>query len=103
MRQILNAAKDGHEQARLALDIYTHRARQAIGALTVTMGGVDALVFTAGVGENATGVRQAICTGLPCLSLELDVQANAECRQDADVAAATSPGRIFVIATCEPF
>lgn len=101
MRQILKAAKDGHEQARLALGIYTHRVRQAIGALAVTMGGVDALVFTAGVGENAAEVRQAICTGLPCLGLELDTHANAACRPDADIASAHSQGRIFVIATRE--
>jgi acetate kinase len=101
MRQILKAAKEGHEQARLALGIYTHRVRQAIGALAVTMGGVDALVFTAGVGENAAEVRQAICAGLQCLGLELDAHANTTCRPDADIASAHSQGRIFVIATRE--
>jgi len=101
MREILKAAKDGHEQARLALGIYTHRIRQAIGALTVTMGGVDALVFTAGIGENAAEVRQTVCAGLQCLGLELDVHANNACRPDTDVASAQSQGRIFVIATRE--
>ena len=101
MRQILKVAQDGHEKARLALAIYTHRVRQAIGALAVTMGGVDALVFTAGVGENAAEVRQTICAGLQCLGLELDAHANASCRPDADVASAHSTGRIFVIATRE--
>src|SRR6476620_2840324 len=57
MPLVLAAAMEGHEPARLALDIYTHRVRQAIGALTVTMGGIDALVFTAGVGEHATDIR----------------------------------------------
>lgn len=101
MRQILKSAKDGHENARLALGIYTHRVRQAIGALTVTMGGIDALVFTAGVGENAAEVRQAICAGLQCLGLELDANANDGCRPDADIATEHSQGRIFVIATRE--
>jgi acetate kinase len=101
MRQILKAAKDGHEQARLALGIFTHRVRQAIGALAVTMGGADALIFTAGVGENAAEVRQAICAGLQCLGLELDAHANTACRPDADIASAHSQGRIFVIATRE--
>jgi len=101
MRQILKAAKDGHEQARLALGIYTHRVRQAIGALAVTMGGVDALVFTAGVGENAAEVRQMICTGLQCLGLDLDAHANTTFRPDADVATQGSRGRIYVIATRE--
>ena len=53
MREVMAAADAGHAQARLAIDVYTHRVRQAIGALAVTMGGVDALVFTAGVGENS--------------------------------------------------
>jgi acetate kinase len=101
MRQVLAAARNGHERARLAVAIYTRRVRQAIGALTVTMGGVDALVFTAGVGEHAAEVREAVCVGLECLGLELDARANAVCRPDADVACPRSRGRILVIATRE--
>jgi acetate kinase len=101
MRQILAAAKNGHELARLALGIYTHRVRQAIGAFAVTMGGVDALVFTAGVGEHAAEVRASICVGLQCLGLEIDARANDACRPDADIAGPTSRGRILVIATRE--
>ncbi len=101
MRQVLAAARTGHQQAQLALAIYTSRVRKAIGALTVTMGGVDALVFTAAVGEHATEVRQDICTGLECLGLELDTAANSTCRPDADVARRSSRGRILVIATRE--
>src|SRR5262249_35100629 len=101
MRQVLAAAKGGHEQARLALGIFTHRVRQAVGALAVTLGGVDALVFTAGVGEHAADIRASVCEGLPCLGLELDAQANAACRPDADVAGPDSRGRILVIATRE--
>jgi acetate kinase len=69
MRQVLAKAREGHDRARLALGIYTHRVRQAVGALAVTMGGVDALVFTAGVGEHAGEVRASICAGLECLGL----------------------------------
>jgi acetate kinase len=101
MRQVLDAAHASHQQAQLALAVYTHRVRQAIGALTVTLGGVDALVFTAGVGEHAGPVREAICTGLECLGLELDAQINAARRPDADVARRGSRGRILVIATRE--
>jgi len=101
MRQVLEAARQGHEQARLAIGIYTHRVRQAIGAMAVTMGGVDALVFTAGVGEHAVEVREAICAGLECLGLELDRTANATCRPDGDVAHHRSRGRILVITTRE--
>jgi acetate kinase len=101
MRQVLAAAREGHERARLALAIYTRRVRQAIGALAVTLGGVDALIFTAGVGENAGEVRQAVCAGLECLGVELDTELNSACRPDADVARPNSPGRILVIATRE--
>jgi acetate kinase len=101
MRQVLAAANAGHQQAKLALAVYARRVRQAIGALTVTMAGVDAVVFTAGVGEHAGPVRECICTGLDCLGLELDTQLNATCRPDADVARPKSRGRILVIATRE--
>src|SRR5439155_2399789 len=101
MRQVLAAAREGHDQARLALGMYTHRVRQAVGALAVTMGGVDALVFTAGVGEHASEVRASICAGLECLGLELDAQANAAARPDEDVGRPGSRGRILVIATRE--
>lgn len=101
MRQILDAVHAGHQQAQLALAIYTRRVRQTIGALAVTLGGVDALVFTAGVGEHAGQVRESICHGLECLGLELDAPVNAACRPDADVARPGSRGRILVIATRE--
>ena len=101
MRQVLAAAKNGHALARLAIGIFTHRVRQAIGALAVTMGGTDALVFTAGIGEHAADIRAWACEGLQCLGLKLDAQANAACRPDADVARIDSRGRILVIATRE--
>jgi acetate kinase len=101
MRQVLSAAHEGNERAGLALRIYEHRVRQAIGALAVTMGGIDALVFTAGVGEHAAEVRESVCKGLECLGLTLDRQANARCRPDADIAQSNSRGRILVIATRE--
>jgi len=98
---VLAAAESGNDQAKIALAIYSHRVRQSIGALAVTMGGIDALVFTAGVGEHAPQVRAAICDGLECLGLELDVKANATCRPDADIARTGLRGRILVIATRE--
>ncbi len=101
MRQVLAASRAGDERARLALEVYAHRVRQAVGALAVTMGGVDALVFTAGVGEHASEVRESVCAGLDCLGLELDTKANASCRPDADVTLSGSRARILVIATRE--
>lgn len=101
MREVLAAAASGNAAANLAIGIYTHRVRQAIGAFAVTMGGVDAVVFTAGVGEHSAAIRAAICEGLQCLGLHLDQNANTKCRPDADVATTDSPGRILVIATRE--
>jgi acetate kinase len=101
MRQVLAAAKTGHEPSRLAIAMYVHRVRQAIGALTVSMGGIDALILTAGVGENSDEIRERVCASLVCLDLELNPQANATCRPDADIATTTSRGRILVIATRE--
>jgi acetate kinase len=101
MRQIQEAVHAGHQRAQLAVAIYTRRVRQSIGASAVTLGGVDALVFTAGVGEHAAQVREMVCEGLECLGLELDAQVNATCRGDADVTRRGSRGRILVIATRE--
>jgi len=101
MREVLAAAHGGNDRARLAIDVYAHRVRQAIGALTVTLGGVDALVFTAGVGENSAEVRTAVCRGLECLGLELDPDENTHCRPDADVSRPGALARILVVATRE--
>ena len=100
MREIL-ASQPSNPRALLALKIYAHRVRQAIGALTVTLGGLDALVFTAGVGEHAAEVRESVCAGLECLNVYLDTELNAACRPDADVARAASRVRVLVIATRE--
>jgi acetate kinase len=101
MREVLRAGCAGHSGAQLALALYTHRVRQAIGALTVTLGGVDALVFTAGVGEHASEIRRRICEGLECLGLKLDPDANFTCRPDAVVSHDSSRGRILIVATRE--
>ena len=101
MREVLAAARAGHQRARLAVDLYAHRVRQAIGALVVTLAGIDALVFTAGVGENSAEIRAATCLGLGCLGLELDADANARCRPDADVARRNAVARILVLAARE--
>lgn len=101
MRQVLAAAKTGHAQSELALGIYTHRARSAVGALAVASGGIDALVFTAGVGERSAEIRAQVCSGLEWLGLELDAEANTKSQPDADIATSFSRARILIIATRE--
>jgi len=62
--------------ARLALDVFVYRARRELGSLAAALGGLDAVVFTAGIGENQPEVRQRVCTDAAWLGLELDVDAN---------------------------
>ncbi len=100
-RTVQDAATRGHVRAQLALAIYADSVRAAIGSLAVALGGVDALVFTAGVGEHAAGLREEVCRGLGCLGLRLDPVRNAASPPDADVAERGSPGRILVLRTRE--
>ena len=97
MREILAAIKQGHSRAKLAFDIYVHRLQKGIGAMAAALGGIDALVFTAGVGENSPDVRAATCNQLSFLGLELDHVANMKNRPDADVAATGSSVRVLLI------
>jgi acetate kinase len=100
MRELLAAARS-NPSARLAVDLYAHRIRQTIGAMAATLGGVDALIFTAGIGENAPQVRERVCENLGFLGLSLDPAANAERKPDGDIATKDSKGRILVLATRE--
>lgn len=100
MRKILEKSDDCPE-ARLALEVYVHRLRQTIGAMAASLGGVDALVFTAGVGENSARVRALVCENLGYLDLDLNPGSNERCQPDSDIARFGSPGRILVIATRE--
>lgn len=100
-RKVAAAAADGNERARLALDVYAYRVRAMVGALTVTIGGLDALVFTGGVGENSDWLRAEVCRGLDCLGVKLDAQRNKAAAADADVATEDSPARVLVIHTRE--
>lgn len=81
MRDVRSAAAAGEEAARLALDVYVHRLRHYIGAYLAVLGGADAIVFTAGVGENNPQLRAAVCAGLEWFGIELD-QARNEAESD---------------------
>jgi acetate kinase len=78
MRDLLSRTEP---EARLALDYFVYRAAKEIGALAAVLGGIDGLVFTAGIGENSPEIRQRICEATAWLGLELDAQANAEGQQ----------------------
>lgn len=100
-RAVEETACKGNDRAKLALEIYASRVREAIGALAVTMGGMDVLVFTAGVGENSATLRASVCDGLECLGLILDGQHNGACQPDINIAAPESPAQILVLRTRE--
>jgi acetate kinase len=100
MRQVLSELAHSPD-ARLAVEVYVHRIRQTVGAMATTLGGIDALVFTAGVGEHAPEIRRRVCEGMEFLGLVLDRSANETCRPDADIAMAASAARILVIGTRE--
>lgn len=102
MREVIAAADQGHERARLALDVYAYRIRKYIGAYTAVLGRVDALVFTAGVGENSDFIRASAVEGLAPLGYELDATVNTGLRgREADIATPASRSRILVIPTDE--
>ncbi len=97
MRDILIGIQKGHQRAKLAFDIYVHRLRAAIGGMAAVLGGMDVLVFTAGVGENSHEVRGAACSGLEFFGLELDRKTNARPSLDQEISTADSSVRVLVI------
>jgi acetate kinase len=101
MREILAAIDAGNARARLAFDVYTHRLCREAGAMAASLGGIDALVFTAGVGENCAPLRAAVCAQLSFLGIKIAASANDGAVPDADVAAPESRIRVFVVHTDE--
>ena len=83
--------------ARLALGVFTYRVATAVGAMVTALGGLDALVFTAGIGENSASVRAAVCERLGFLEVELDRKANEAARPDSTVSTPDSPVRVVVL------
>ena len=100
-QQVEHAAAGGNAAARLALGIYSTRVRATIGALAATLGGLDALVFAAGVGEHSATLRAAACSGLEFMGIRLDPVLNDPGLIDADIASALSPVSILVVHTEE--
>lgn len=101
MREIVAAMKEGNERARLAFDIFVHRLQTGIGAMVGALGGIDALVFTAGIGEHSPEVRAAACANFGFLGLQLDAAKNAlplsEPQADRDISTPASKARVLVV------
>jgi acetate kinase len=98
MRDVKKAAAEGNADAQLALDALAHSIRHWIGAFIFELGGLDALVFTAGIGENGSALRAAVCKNLEELGIKLDPEKNQSCRAvEATISADDSLVKIIVI------
>lgn len=101
LRLVMQAIDEGNARAQLALEIYIHRLKQFVGGMIATLGGIDALVFTAGVGENAPNVRSEACAAFSYLGLKLDLAQNAQSPRDQIISAPDSTVAVLVIHTQE--
>ena len=101
MREIEAGVKNGNERAKVAFDIYEYRIRKYIGAYSVALDGVDAIVFTAGIGENSPFLRQRVCEGLGFLGVTIDAEKNNSKGKEVDITGEGSKAKVLVIPTNE--
>ena len=101
MLEVEQRAAAGDDAAALALDVFAHRLAGAVAAMAAAAGGLDVLVFTAGIGENSAGTRARLCERLRFLGVDLSAEANAAAKPDCDVATAGSAVRVLVVRACE--
>ena len=97
MREIVAAMKSGNSRAQLAFDMFVHRLRAAIGAMLAALDGADAIIFTAGIGENSAEVRSETCAHLSFAGVQLDAGKNANGNSDRDVASPQSAVRVLIV------
>ena len=101
VRDLEKAAGEGHERAQLALDVFVTEIRRHIGGLMVALGGLDAIVFTGGIGENGQQIRAGVCQGLEEFGVVLDPDKNATARGETQLEAAASRVQLWTIPTNE--
>ena len=102
LRDVKQAAEDGNERAQLTIEAYVYRIVKYIGAYTAAMNGVDAIVFTAGVGENASVIREKVCDYLGYLGVELDKEKNNNLSGDVEyISTEDSKVKVIVLPTNE--
>lgn len=102
MREIVDSAKSGHSNAKLALDVFCYRLKKYIGSYMTVLGGLDGLVFTAGIGENSAMVRAETCKGLEFAGISIDSAANESAvGKEMDISATNAKVRTLVIPTNE--
>ncbi|MBN2570631.1 MAG: acetate kinase [Ignavibacteriales bacterium] len=101
MRDIEKAVEEGHERATVTLDAYNYKIKKYIGAYAAALGGLDALVFTGGVGENSPLTRREACSGLEFMGIRLDPKKNENAKGEFDISTSDSKVRVFKIPTNE--
>ncbi|MCP5061259.1 MAG: acetate kinase [Ignavibacteriae bacterium] len=101
MREILQAVDEGDKKSTYALDVYTYRIKKYIGSYAAAMGGVDAVVFTGGVGENSERIRKDVCSELEFLGIEIDDEANIAPEGEAFISTKDSKTKVLRIPTNE--
>ncbi len=97
MRQIVTSMKEGNPRAKLAFDMFVHHLQSGIGAMIASLGGMDALVFTAGIGENSPELRAAACANFAFLGLKLNAAKNIPHSADQDISLPHSTVRVLLI------
>jgi acetate kinase len=102
MRELLAEEAKGHERAHLAIEMFCYRLRKYVAAYAGVMGGVDAVIFTGGIGENAPAVRERSLAGLAFMGLTVDAERNrAAVGREAEISGAGATVRTLVIPTNE--
>lgn len=101
MRDVEQAADEGNRRAGLALDLFCYRIRKYIGAYSAAMGGLDAVIFTGGIGENSSSVRARVCEGLGFLGISIDKEKNKTLKGPADISDAAASVRVYLVPTNE--
>lgn len=102
MREVFDAAENGNKRCKLALQMYAYRIKKYIGAYAAAMGGVDVILFTGGVGENQSDIRESVCKDLKYMGVEIDTAQNKKIHGDeATISTANSKVKVCVIPTDE--
>lgn len=104
MRELRAAMDEGNERAILAFDMFVHRIKKYVGAYAAVLGGVDILMFTGGIGENAIAAREQVCKDMEYMGIKLDVEKNAKIQgEEAVVSAPDSKVIVMVVPTDEEY
>jgi acetate kinase len=101
VRDLEQAAAQGHTRAKLALDVFISSIRQYLGAYLAILGGADAVVFSGGIGENCKIVRSGVCTGMDWAGMVIDESLNESAQREARISSTASKTQIWVVPTNE--